>query len=65
MEKRRKDHEKGRKTLLHEQTAIGYWSECGGMEVKDILYGIEDYVIVVANAWHGQKSIHKLAIRYG
>lgn len=56
---------KTEKQYYMEKATIGYWSACGGMEVKDIIYGIEDYVIVVVNAWYGQKSIHKLVIRYG
>ena len=47
-----------------EQTTIGYWSACGGMEVKKCEFGIYDYIIFVANAWHGNKSVHRCKIYY-
>lgn len=46
-----------------EQSALGYWSALGGLEVKDYQYGIEDYVVVVANAWYGKKSVHRVRVR--
>lgn len=45
--------------------AVGYWSEYGGIEVKEIQYGIEDYVIVVSNAWSGKRTVHRVVIHYG
>lgn len=45
--------------------AIGYWSAFGGVEVKDIEYGTNDYIVCVANAWYGPKpnNVHRLRIR--
>lgn len=45
--------------------SVGYWSACSGVEVKEIIYGINDYAIVVINAWGGEKSVHRLKIYYG
>lgn len=43
----------------------GYWSALGGLELKDILYGIEDYALVVSGTWVGKPKSHKLKIYYG
>lgn len=43
---------------------IGYWSEYGGIELKEITYGINDYAVVVANAWSGNRNVHRVAIHY-
>ena len=45
--------------------SIGYWSVCNGTELKHIEYGINDYAIVVLNAWGGEKSVHRVKIYYG
>lgn len=47
------------------KNSIGYWSALGGAELKHIEYDINDYAIVVINAWGGKKSVHKLKIYYG
>lgn len=52
------------KEMWKESSPIGYWSAIGGVEVKTILYGIDDYVVCVSNAWYGHKSVHKVKIRY-
>lgn len=41
---------------------VAYWSDMGGIEVKFIEYGIDDYLVCVANAWNGHKTYHKLRI---
>ena len=45
--------------------SVGYWSALGGAEVKEIIYGINDYAVIVINAWGGKKSVHRLKIYYG
>ena len=45
--------------------AVGYASMLGGVEVKDIIYGIEDYVIYTVGAWTGKPTAHKGKIYYG
>ena len=44
---------------------IAYYSGVGGLEVRAIEYGAEDYIFCVANAWHGKPTYHKLKINYG
>ena len=44
---------------------IAYYSGLGGLEVKHIEYGIDDHVYLVAGAWNGKKSYHRLKIHYG
>ena len=45
---------------------IGYWSCFGGVEVKEIQYGIDDHMVVVDNAWYGSnKGVHRVMIHYG
>ena len=43
---------------------IGYYSGFGGIEVKTIDYGLEDYCIFVAGAWTGNRSVHRCKIHY-
>ena len=33
--------------------SVGYYSGFGGMELKEIEYGIEDHAIFISNAWYG------------
>lgn len=42
----------------------GYWSACGGVELKEIEYGTDDYIICVAGAWSSKKSVHRLKVYY-
>lgn len=44
---------------------VAYYSGHGGLEIKFISYGIDDYVYLVAGAWNGKKSYHRLKIYYG
>lgn len=46
-----------------ELKSVGYWSAFGGVEVKKIEYGIEDYCICVSGCWCGKPSTHNLKIR--
>ena len=43
---------------------VAYWSAVGGVEVKKIEHGIEDYVVCVSNAWTKHSSVHRLRVRY-
>lgn len=52
------------KQMYMEMPSIGYYSGCGGIEVKTILYGIDDYVIFIAGAWTEKPSVHKAKIYY-
>lgn len=41
---------------------IGYWSDWGGVEVKGIEYGINDYVIIYIRL---KRSVHRVKVYYG
>lgn len=56
---------KQEKQMYLEKDSKGYWSMCGGVEIKDFDYDINDYAIVVINAWAGKKSVHRLKVYYG
>ena len=47
-----------------EKEYIEYYSGYSGIEIKDIQYGIEDYIIFVAGAWYGKKSVHRSKVYY-
>ena len=48
---------------LNKKTIGGWcvWGAWGGVEVKDIEYGINDYAIIVTP----EKSVHRVKIYYG
>lgn len=57
---------KSEKEAIKTMHTIGYWSVCGGLEVKRIDYGINDYAVIVSHAWQGSLSkVHRLLIHYG
>lgn len=56
---------KQEKQMYLRNKAIGYWSVHGGVELLDINYDINDYAIIVLNAWSGKKSVHRVKIYYG
>lgn len=41
---------------------VGYWSAYGGVEVKEIEYGIDDYALVTCGAMSGKPTSHRLKI---
>lgn len=53
---------KEEKQFYMNKKSVAYWSGCSGIEIKDILYGINDSVVFVAGAWYGKKSVHKARI---
>ena len=44
------------------KNTIGYWCDWGGVEVKGIEYGINDYVIIYIRL---KRSVHRVKIYYG
>ena len=54
-----------KKEYCTNRPTIAYYSGLGGLEVKHIEYGIDDHVYLVAGAWNGKKSYHRLKICYG
>ena len=51
-----------KKSEIIEMPTIGYWSALGGLEVKKIEYGINDYCLCVSGAWNGKKTTHRVKI---
>ena len=47
-----------------DQPTIAYISALGGVEIKQIDYGIDDYITCVANAWYHPRSVHRVKINY-
>ena len=43
---------------------VGGWHEMGGVELKEIEYGLEDTVKVVAGTMTSQPTSHRLKIYY-
>lgn len=43
---------------------VAYYSGFGGIEIKSVEYGIDDYIIYVAGAWCSARSAHKSKIYY-
>ena len=52
------------KEMVMEKETVGYISACGGIEIKEIVYSIDDHVVFIAHAWSGEKSAHKRKIYY-
>lgn len=36
----------------------------GGLEIKKIINGYNDYIIVVSGIWNGKPKVHKLKVYY-
>lgn len=51
--------------LALNKKSIGYWSACGGVEVKEIINGIDDKIECISNAWCGKKQRHLVKVYYG
>lgn len=54
-----------KKQVCLENKSFAYYSGFGGLELKKIEYGIEDYIYCVSGAWTSKKSYHKLKVYYG
>lgn len=54
-----------KKEYCTDRPTIAYYSGFGGLEVRHIEYGIDDYIYLVVGAWNGRKSYHRLKICYG
>jgi len=54
-----------KKEVCLNNDSFGYWSSLGGVEVKKIEYGIEDYCYCISGAWCSEKSYHRVKIHYG
>ena len=54
-----------KREICESHEPIAYYSGLGGLEVRLIEYGIDDYLYVVAGAWNGNRTYHKLKVHYG
>ena len=44
--------------------SIAYYSGFGGVEIKGVEHGINDYIYFVSGAWYGRKVFHRNKIYY-
>ena len=51
-----------KKEVCLNNDSFAYYSGFGGLELKHIEYGIEDYIYCVSGAWSSKKSYHKLKV---
>lgn len=54
-----------KREICDEHRTSAYYSGLGGLEVRHISYGINDFIYLIAGAWSNSKSYHKLKIHYG
>ena len=54
-----------KREICDEHRTVAYYSGLGGVEVRHISYGINDFIYLIAGAWSNKKSYHKLKIHYG
>lgn len=52
------------KEMVMAKKTVGYISACSGIEIKEIVHGIDDHVVFIAGAWGPNKSAHKRKIYY-
>lgn len=55
---------KQEKQYYLEKEYVGYYSGYSGIEIKEIQYGIDDYIVFVAGAWCSNKSVHRSKVYY-
>lgn len=55
---------KNEKMAILAAPCVGYVSAFGGLELKSIEYGVEDYAVFVAGAWCSARSAHRAKIHY-
>ena len=52
------------KEMVMEKETVGYISACGGIEIKKIVYDIEDHIVFFSGAWCKDRNAHKRKIYY-
>lgn len=58
---------KTEKQMYFNKPSMAYYSGLNGLEIKEIIYDIDDYIIFVVNCWYGKntyKDVHKSKIYY-
>lgn len=53
-----------KKSDILKMKSIAYYSGLSGLEIKEIEYGINDYVLCVSGAWCSKKQAHRVKINY-
>lgn len=53
-----------KKEVCENNKSFAYYSGFGGLELKKIEYGVDDYIYCVSGAWTSKKSYHKLKVYY-
>lgn len=53
-----------KKSEYSNMKSMAYYSGLSGLELKEIQYGINDYLIVESGSWCSKKSIHRLKVNY-
>lgn len=54
-----------KREICDEHRTVAYYRGLGGVEVRLISYGINDFIYLIAGAWSNKKSYHRLKIHYG
>ena len=55
---------KAEKKAIIEKEYFAYYSGFGGVELKDIEWGIEDYITFVVGAWCSKPEAHRSKVYY-
>ena len=54
-----------KREICDEHRTVAYYSGLGGVEVRHISDGINEFGCLIAGGWSNSKSYHKLKIHYG
>ena len=54
-----------KREICESHEPIAYYSGLGGLEVRHIGCGINDYLYLIAGTWNDKKSYHKCKVHYG
>lgn len=50
--------------ICENNPVIAYFSGFGGLEVRFIEYGTDDYLYIVSGALNGKRNYHRVKVRY-
>lgn len=54
-----------KKERCQNNETIAYYSGAGGVEIKEIEYGVDDYIIFLSGCWYGHECrAHRRKIYY-
>ena len=52
------------KRFIDSMPTIGYWSALGGVELKKVEHGIDDYYTCVVRNWRSKPTYHRVKVQY-